>query len=446
MRRATGRGARGFTLVELMVSLIAGTIIAIAVVGLARTATLSFHEQVRLQTVEEELRTASNRLRYDLTKISYMGTGNLNIAYQAEGLVAPARGTPYGHHVASAGANPNSLFGAATQDLQGIQITVNGSLASSQGAQNFASGNGLSPDSILITGNLTTDDEYIGTWKNGAGACGGGQLTIPAIQDPANARLINGNPQNVANAFMAGLPAGSSNARFLVRITDQTGCQHFVTATGATGVTGANAYSTVDLCSPGPIVVGPNVRGNCGVQEMQQLRIAPLHKVRWYLAQNSDPNIIAPPATGGPGAQFMLYRQFLDAFGAALPGTPPAMKQVVAEYGIDLKFGIAVDNYGAMQFFDMDVDTGGGPISTWTQPSGSTTVGGPGPQRVRSVRYRISVRAPIPDRSTNVTPLPGTPYIVRYCTNNPGAACTQYARVRTMTSEVALINQARMNY
>jgi len=56
------------------------------------------------------------------------------------------------------------------------------------------------------------------------------------------------------------------------------------------------------------------------------------------------------------------------------------------------------------------------------------------------------VRAPIPDRSTNVTPLPGTPYIVRYCTNNPGAACTQYARVRTMTSEVALINQARMNY
>src|SRR5262249_3839215 len=161
-----------------------------------------------------------------------------------------------------------------------------------------------------------------------------------------------------------------------------------------------------------------------------------LHKVRWFLGPNTDPNITAPAATGGVGAQFMLYRQFLDASGNDLPGNPPAMKQVVAEYGIDLKFAIAVDNYGTQQFFDLDSDPGAGNINTWTQASSGTTVGGPGPQRVRSVRYRIAVRAPIADRATDFKPLPGTPYIVRYCMN-PSDGCTKFARVRTMTSEVA---------
>ena len=91
----------------------------------------------------------------------------------------------------------------------------------------------------------------------------------------------------------------------------------------------------------------------------------------------------------------------------------------------------------------MDAAADIGNIIAFTQIASGTASGGPGPQRVRSVRYRLATRAALPDRTAPLPVPPGAPYIVRYCTD---AACAHAARVRTIMSEVALTNQARMTY
>ena len=67
-----------------------------------------------------------------------------------------------------------------------------------------------------------------------------------------------------------------------------------------------------------------------------------------------------------------------------------------------------------------------------------------GPHLIRSVRFRIAVRAAVNDRTNNIAS-PGEGYIYRYCIDVP---CTgtepRYARVRTLTGEVALPNQQRI--
>ena len=79
----------GFTLIELMVSLIAGLAVALAVVALSTEATATFHEEARTAAAEMALRTAAERLRSDLQRAAYMSTGNI----QTDPYIAHAPGT-----------------------------------------------------------------------------------------------------------------------------------------------------------------------------------------------------------------------------------------------------------------------------------------------------------------------------------------------------------------
>lgn len=444
MRRSS---RRGFTLVELMVSLVAGLIIAIAVVGLARAATNTFYEQARLTGVEQTVRTAANRLRYDLTKVSFMGTGNIHLATLPN--------IPYGHQVASqymVAGGAGGRYVGSTENLQGIHIVANGSTAVDAqvlafgGAPNFTM-----PDQIDIGGNMTTDDWYIGKWDTtGAGTCGGGTFIMRPTADPATERLVAGGvAANVTNAFTPG-PAGT---RHLARVVDSLGCQHYVQIESA-GMSGANAI--VNLCNAGDtmsLLPPGKARPGCGAIENieETLRISPFQRVRWRIAQNT-PGFAAlnPPAAIAPAnSTFMLYREVLDAAGEVIP----TLTQIVAEYAVDLKFGIAVDARETaappnnITVFDLDSPPAN--IDAWTKNASGTTLTtapptSPGPQRVRSVKFRVSTRAPLPDRNGPLAIIPSSPYITRYCIDMP--TCTKFSRVRTIVSEVPLINQARMTY
>jgi hypothetical protein len=56
----------------------------------------------------------------------------------------------------------------------------------------------------------------------------------------------------------------------------------------------------------------------------------------------------------------------------------------------------------------------------------------------------MAFRAPYYDRTANLPMPSGPPYMSRYCIGpNP---CTQWTRVRTVMSEVALLNQERVFY
>jgi type II secretory pathway pseudopilin PulG len=445
MSRIKRTGAHGFTLVELMVSLVAGLIITIAVVGLARTATTTFYEEARLSAVEGTVRSASERLRQDLSRVSYMSTGNLHLA--GSDTTPPAGlAVPYGQRISHVSGTSPSRYGATTDSLQGIKIRPGNSKAATDGAPNaLATLNGLNPDEIVLTGNFTTDDAYRGKMVANT-------IVVTVADDPAVARLIAGpNPDlAVRNAFAPGSPPAGAIYPALARVVDIRGCSHFVVLATVAG-TATNAtftFAAVTATDGFPPILTPGQDGGgCGADPQEEVMINPVQIVHWYIGPTSVA-LRPDPLVDDYRNKFDLYREFRDANDGliASPGGP----QVVAEYAVDLKFGITVDDGDTAltppanrRIFDMDKATDVPNITNWTKPSALSTSGQPGPQRVRSVRYRLATRAALPDRTAPLPVPPGAPYLARYCTN---ATCTHAARVRTIMSEVPLINQARMTY
>src|SRR5690606_33979101 len=92
-------------------------------------------------------------------------------------------------------------------NLQGLRILVGQGKAAADiptsGGGALGTANGLDPDAIVITGNLTTDDSYEGIWT-GTGDCTGARIRLSRLADPAVARLLNATSpiDALRNAFM----------------------------------------------------------------------------------------------------------------------------------------------------------------------------------------------------------------------------------------------------
>ncbi len=435
--------ARGFTLIELMVSLVAGLIVTIAVVGLAKSATTSFYEEARLSAVESSVRSASERLRQDLTRTSYMSTGNLTLAGSDAAPATPALAVPYGQRISHVSGQGPSRFGAATLNLQGIRLNVGGSKATSQGPNNLATLNALNPDELILTGNFTTDDAY-------RGKVVGNTIVVKVVDDPAVARLVAGPNPNAAvrNAFAPGAQAAGAIYPALARVVDARGCSTFVVLSAVAGTATDATFTFAAASDANPPILTPGTdAGGCGADPQEEVTINPVQKLHWYIGPSSVA-MQPPPGADDPLNKFDMYREIRDANDAVIP--MPGGPQVVAEFAVDLKFGITVDDATQLppankRVFDMDSATDVGNITAYTGLSSATASGGAGPQRIRSVRYRVSTRAAQPDRAAPLTvPIGGLPVVnVRYCVES---TCRHAARVRTIMSEVSLVNQSRMTY
>jgi prepilin-type N-terminal cleavage/methylation domain-containing protein len=200
--------SRGFTLIELMVSLIAGLFVAMAVVGLSAQATNTFHEEARTANSEMTLRTAVERLRADLQRAAYMSSGN----YQKDPMIALAPGT-----VRPLAGPYNSIY-----KLAGAHLYYQGSNA----ATPLSASNNLAPDSIDLSGNYTTTDDYVVRYMEAGGACGGTRLWL-ATDSPAMWRILSQtNPDSSLEAAFQPV-AGSA---FMARVTDDTGHYQYIPA------------------------------------------------------------------------------------------------------------------------------------------------------------------------------------------------------------------------
>ena len=429
---------RGFTLVELMVSLVMGLIIALAVVGLAQTATTTFYEQARLSATEGAVRTSVERLRNDLMRVSYMVTGNI----KADPNVAKIKDSP-------APWRYNEL-----RDLQGLRVRVGQSPAATDTTMQF---NGMKPDLVEVTGNLTSDDSYAGVIEMGGTCAGGGQkVSLDARSDAAVRTLFNGatDVAGVEKAVKAAfLPVDGK--KFIVQVMDGTGCYHYAPVCAVNvldanrveiHIEGDSKRAVLYANSPGGEYENPpGVDRNCGSGNGGPVNIAPVMRARWSIkptvtSLRPDPQV--EPDTG----KFDLVRELLDFNGTVIGS------EVIAEYAIDLRIGIVVDDptvvAGAdpVKVFDMDTATAA-QIEAYTGPGvAPVTPGTPvaGPHRIRSLRFRVAARTGNPDRRAPIT---GMPYATRYCVDNIAvASCKRFARVRSLTSEVAMMNQSRMFY
>lgn len=441
MSRHTIRAARGFTLIELMVSLAAGLFVALAVVALSKEATTTFHEEGRTATAEMSLRTAVDRLRNDLQRAAFMGTPNI----QKDPLIAHAPGNP----------NVPTTFPAGIKTLASMHVV------SPSPAKNLPLSvtNTLEPDTLEISGNFTTTDSYVVRVLDAGGGCGGQRLTL-AIDSPAMWRLLGtSTPDEALEAAFQPV----SGAQFIVRVEDDTGHYQFVEtcagkAAGITG-TGLTASAYVDISSTTKILTAQETKTQGGATGLGvgRLVVNPVQTVRWEV-RPIDPGqardapykelYLTASADGGTSDKYELFRTYLDA-----TGTITEQTEIVAEYAVDLKFAFSADLIDATTDLNRTLTVYGmSETAANATLADDVTVAHPhGPERIRSTRFRLSTRSSIADRQTAlVAPAANVQqgdYPLRYCVAQAGCGTTGgWSRVRTVTTEVTLPNQARIFY
>jgi prepilin-type N-terminal cleavage/methylation domain-containing protein len=437
IREHRRRSARGFTLVELIVSLAAGLIISVAVVGLARTATTTFHEEVRASSTELSLRIATERLRFDLSRVGFMSTSNI----QRDPRLSVSRGT----------TGPATAVGLPVlSTLAGIAYIADGSNSDSRVATlSNVVGNNVNPDAILLGGNFTTADEYIVQSVNlsaGGAGCAGGQAVTLSRESAAVLRVLlkpdgtaNANASSELNTAFQPVPG-----QFMARVTDDTGFTQYVAlCPGAVAADVVGGIPAVYISAATPILTAAQTGGAGGTTGfgVGRMTINPVQLVRWDIQRRIDTQLDRVDQNGNiDNTKFDLFRTWVDATGVALD----VGRQLIAEYAVDLEFSFIVNGgttaVPTQQLFDFGASNNAATAQALT-PSPGVTPPSVRPEMIRGIRFRLAVRTAQADRTQNIA-TPTTGYLYRYCTDPAGCGTSQlFARVRTIVSEVNLPNQ-----
>lgn len=433
--------SRGFTLVELLVSLVAGLLVALAMFAISKDATATFHEEARTATAEMGIRVASERIRADLMRVGFLATPNVwtdhNLAYDVNQLRIPATAPPMIQTLSGITLVPEDPSVAALTN-------VNPEIRAAGG-----------PIGVEITGNMTSTDIYAVRSIAAGGSCGGHQITLQA-DSPSMWRIMSSpDPQETLRGIFQPVPL----QQFLVRVEDLMGKSQYVPICPGNAVSvvgnGAAAMVTVDVSTGAGLGLldASQTNGNGGIQgACTGCIINPVHKVR-YEIRKLDPNgnaadqaYLALQPTYGLGFQekYDLVRSFRD-----LQGGPIGQSEVVAEYAVDMSLAFTADlGLNTTQQRTLTTYIFGDPQNAVI--AGQVGVASPArPQRIRSVRLRVSTRAAIADRNDRLIAPIASPsqglYPLRYCMNPQG--CTSgsphWSRIRSMTTEVSFPNHAK---
>lgn len=454
-----GRQA-GFTLIELTVALVAGLIVAMGIVGLSRSATTTFHEEMRNAAAEASLRTAIDRLRADLQRAGYMSTGNIQ--------TDPSYPVIHSGVTNDLSAINTSMVGI--RRLASIRLVDGGSLAQNLLTLSAQQSPALAPDYIEIGGNMTTSDEFaVYSIPPQNGSC------QRILLDPTSPSMYRLNAVGTAaaaelrNVFQP-VPAGMST-QFIVRLVDPTGrAQYLATCKEAaaagfdsTTVAGPTPYPYVDIDTTNTQLIPPSPSSvSTATGLCNGCTLNPVQIVRWEITGpgGADPepaqyvnalnNLPLSPGTQDP-AKYDLMRTYVDALGVLVPQT----SEIVAEYAVDLDLAFTVDSgldsqHPALQSYGFDDSVNN---NLWANDVSVATTPNVGPQRIRAVRVRLVTRTAQPDRTANVAVTDNVAhqeFLYRYCVvapcPSPPDRTFRWARGRTITAEVSLPNQARYFY
>jgi hypothetical protein len=465
MRRSPrSRSDAGFTLVELTVALLAGLIVAMGIVGLSRSATATFHEEVRTAAAEASLRSAIDRLRADLQRAGYMSTPNI----QADPSYPMLRPVLNG---------PNDLSGirnmAGLLKLSAIRLVPGGSVAQNGLALSGVQSPALTPDYIEISGNMTTTDQFEVALIQAPGATCQRINLVPT--SPAMYRLdvVGSKASDELRNIFQPVPS-NQDTQFLVRLVDDTGhAQYMATCKepNPAAIVAGQPYVDIDPFNTPLIAPASNNVSTASGYCAGRCWLNPVQTVRWEITVPPGTGVKDPepaqyvkaldnqplsPTTQDPN-KYDLMRSYVDATGALVAQT----SEIVAEYAVDLDFALTVDQgldntQPSLLTFGFDDSAN---ESKWAYDVSVSSSFAPnvGPQRIRAVRVRLATRTAQPDRTANVaaTNNGNEEFLYRYCVvgSPAGSPCPatpdsvqRWARVRTITSEVRLPNLARNYY
>lgn len=432
---------------ELLVAMAAGLVVSMAAFLLSKNATRFFQNEARASASHLAATLGLNRIIADLQRAALHSSPNVQKDPFLCGNVATW---------------PDGL-----QRLAGITIEQDGSMGRPGVDQLTA--NGLSPDALIIGGSFnTTEQFYFNSITCTAGGC---VVNIDPFSGAVQRTLARarGGGASLNDIFR---PHRFLRLKILGQSRYMYGVIQSVTVAGdpvnSIQVTLMATYGLPQLQAFGDCGVTSGFNGTGGFAN-------PVSRVRYdirSLIGHATYGALVAPAGPPEAAQLTgdngrteLVRVELDENGDELPET----LELVAEYAVDLKFGITVAQESGSpdvtnpQLTRFPITPNGN--ATVYERAGDVTTANAEPERIRAVQVRFSTRTRAPDRDVNIAFDPNAPASSpigpdgrRYRFLIPGAvagvdsltdtppvgAPPAYARMRTLYADVALPNQAHI--
>lgn len=420
-RRALRPRERAFTLIELMVAMAAGLAVAAAAMTLSKNAVNFFQHEARISAAQLSLTLGMNRITQDLQRAALLSSPNL--------LRDSTKGQLCGDM---------TDYPAGLKDLAGITLLKGGSTAAAPQSKD----NGLNPDIIEIGGSLSTSEQFaIRSIDSGAAGAVILRLENDDAMKRTRARALAGAGEDILTLFADG--------RF-VRIVDQAFKHEYGVISGLAEGPPGDPYVDVTL-SGDPAVP---TSGMCGLYGHETgALVSVIYRVRYEIgSMTADKNykalVAGDPATEaitGDSGRTELIRSELDATGAPLLDTSLTPPELIAEYAVDLKFGVESAAWDpATKTYAVTRHAIRAPEDALVYAIAGLPSAGGSPETIRAVQVRLATRTRTPDRATDVDIDVGQAAdgrLARFFIKDVTAGQT-YARTRTLYSDIYLPNQA----
>jgi hypothetical protein len=396
-----------------MVAVTGGLFVTMVVFALARQGSQFYQRESRIAETTLGNVVAFDRLTLDISRAGFMATPNLR------------RDPLY----CGDDATKNSLP-AELQNLASVRIEADEDAEANAVLQAA----GRTPQMITLSGAYESVDRYE-AWHVDLNASADGytirlQTNIGALQ-----RLgFSAMAQDDRVALLAQLFPPLRAIRLL---NIDTGTFQVSSITG-TRVDGAEAY--VDLSGTPAL----NLTGQrCGLRGTTLVNV--INIVRYRLRTvKSNPDYDDYQHLFATGNQpyednrMELVREELDTASSVIA----ASREVVAEYAVDLQFGLTAVNNTSSVFPTVFTDTA--EVTTIAAP---TNIPNARPQDVRAVRARLSLRSREVDRAEDITPGANiAPGLYRIQLTDSATKATGYARVRTLQTDAVLASHMEIQW
>lgn len=410
--RTPARRARGFTLVELMVAVTGGLFVSLAVFAIARESGRFYTRESRISDATLGAVLGFERLKTDIARAGFLASPNI-------------RSDPR-----LCGNATDPTWPVMIRSLAGVQIKHQGSPANATLAAN-----NLHPDSITLAGSYSGAEEFP-VWN--VENAGGAGFTV-YLQEHTGPLARQGYATSTNQLGLLKSIFGPGRA---LRIQDQSGEVQFGQINDV-----AITPPRVTL-KPSPALRFRQQAGSvCGLKgNVTGAVVNVVNFVRYEVKKATTPAYADAYLYGGHPYDLNrtdLVRTEVAADGTLLTDPTANTEEVVAEYAVNLQFGVTLADTMAtgtpaslLQLAPGDVqikDYAGDVTTEVVNPS-------VGPQRLRVIRARLAVRSQEPDRMS----APPAPGLIRIGLGTGGDA--PFARVRTVQADIALNNQMAVTY
>ena len=441
----------GFTVVELMVAITAGLAVSLAAYTLSKSSVEVFQQEARMNAAQFSSTTGLNRLTTDIKRAGFQTTpevaGDPNVCMQPGGaepepeLLSAVRiydGVTNGTDAFAT----NTYGGTSAVGASGNYPVLPAALAHAANARlpdrirlsaNFTASTSFRVSRIETPGLIWLDIDQLAVQRlfaqeraGGIGICDiFGGLKVPDADD---------DPLNDQRAFALG-------AAPAMRVVANAGRSRFVILTNCTSAPAGVAMGAVNNYTSVTMQVAslPSGPGCAPLEGLSSGYVNPVHFVDYAVVGAANLGALGlPPSVAalgtedaalatvtGSASRAMLVRRELDAVGAPIPGSA----ELISDFVVDLNFSVRTR--------ETDGTTLVVPFDSATAVSAIPT------NRIRTVGVRLSTRARNPDRPVGQNPVPGSDQALGRFNAFAGTTTNvrdQFARVRTMFSEITLPN------